>query len=75
MTDDDEIFRSWDCDGWAVNVVVVASLDAAVACFIAVRNEKAGRGVVFVLATGISGTPKAFLTPGTLRAEKLPNVY
>lgn len=50
--------------------VVVASLDAVVACFIALKNEKAGGGVgLFLLASGISGTPKAFLTPGTLRAE------
>ena len=48
---------------------MVGSLGAAVACFIAVRNEKAGCGAVFLSATGISGTPKAFLTPGTLRTE------
>lgn len=51
--------------------MVVAWLDAAdVACFIALKNEKAGCGVgLLLLACGISGTPKAFLTPGTLRAE------
>ena len=68
MTDDDGIFRSCDGDSSAVNVVAVGS-GAAVACFIAVRNEKAGCGVVLVFATGISGTPNAFLTPGTLRTE------